>query len=170
VTPSVFSDVIWVDVVFVGVLLASVIVGLVRGLVFEVLSLAGWVVAYFVAQWFAPDVAPHLPVGRPGSAVNVGAAFAATFIAVLIAWSLLSRLVRLLLHATPLSLVDRALGAGFGLVRGVVVLLVLTTLVMFTSFAKSNAWRESRGAVWAGEALQGIKPMLPPQIAGHLPG
>ena len=38
-----------------GVLLLSVLVGLVRGLVFEVLSLLGWVVAYFAAQWFAPS-------------------------------------------------------------------------------------------------------------------
>ena len=30
--------------------------------------------------------------------------------------------------------------------------------------------QKSRGAVWAGEALQGIKPMLPAQLAGHLPG
>ncbi len=37
---------------------------LVRGLVFEVLSLAGWVAAYFAAQWLAPPLARRtLPVG-----------------------------------------------------------------------------------------------------------
>ena len=169
-TPSTFSDIGWVDVVFAAILVFSIIAGLMRGLMFEVLSLVGWLVAYFAAQWLAPEVAPHLPVGRPGSPLNLGAAFASTFIVVLVAWTLLARVVRLVVHATPLSLVDRALGAGFGLARGVVVLLVLTTLVMFTSYAKSNAWRESRGAVWAGEALQGIKPMLPAELAGHLPG
>jgi len=163
-------DIGWVDIFFAGVLLVSVIAGLVRGLVFEVLSLVGWVVAYFGAQWLAPEVAPHLPVGRPGSALNLGAAFASAFIVVLLIWSLVARLVRLLVHATPLSLVDRALGAGFGLLRGAVVLLFVTTLVMLSSFAHSQAWRQSRGAVWAGEALQGIKPMLPAQLAGHLPG
>jgi membrane protein required for colicin V production len=160
----------WVDIAFAGVLLLSVIAGLVRGLVFEVLSLVGWVVAYVCAQWLAPEVAPHLPVGRPGSALNLGVAFASAFVVVLLVWGLVARLVRLLLHATPLSLADRALGAGFGLARGLVVLLVVTTLVMLSSFAHSKAWRESRGAVWAGEALQGIKPMLPAQLAGHLPG
>jgi membrane protein required for colicin V production len=160
----------WVDIFFAGVLMVSVIAGLVRGLVFEVLSLVGWVVAYFGAQWLSPEVAPHLPVGRPGSALNLAAAFASAFIVVLLIWSVLTRLVRLLIHATPLSLVDRALGAGFGLVRGAVVLLAITTLVMLSSLVHSKAWRESRGAAWAGEALQGIKPMLPAQLAGHLPG
>ncbi|HMC14071.1 MAG TPA: CvpA family protein [Albitalea sp.] len=164
------NDIGWVDLFFAGVLLVSVIAGLVRGLVFEVLSLVGWVVAYIGAQWLSPELAPHLPVGRPGSAVNLAAAFASAFIVVLLVWSLVARLVRLLVHATPLSLVDRVLGAGFGLARGAVVLLVITTLVMLSSFAHSKAWRDSRGAVWAGEALQGIKPMLPAQLAGHLPG
>ena len=44
----------WVDWAFLGVLCLSAVVGLVRGLVFEVLSLLGWVAAYFAAQWFAP--------------------------------------------------------------------------------------------------------------------
>ena len=44
----------WVDITLAVVLLASVLIGLVRGLVFEVLSLAGWVVAYVAAQWLAP--------------------------------------------------------------------------------------------------------------------
>ncbi len=163
------SDIAWVDLVFIGILLLSVIVGLLRGLVFEVLSLVGWLVAYVAAQWLAGDVAPHLPIGRPGSPLNLGAAFASTFIVVLIAWTLVARLVRLMIRATPLSLVDRALGASFGLARGLLVLLVITTLVMLTSFARSNAWRESRGALWASGALQGIKPLLPAQLADHLP-
>jgi membrane protein required for colicin V production len=159
----------WVDWVFLGILVLSIIVGLMRGLVFEVLSLSGWLAAYFGAQWLSPDVAPHLPVGRPGSALNQAAAFACTFVAVLVAWTLLARLLRLVIHATPLSLVDRALGATFGVARAFVVMLAITTMVMLTSLAKSQAWQASRGAVWLNGALQGIRPVLPPQIAEHLP-
>ncbi len=50
------------DWAFLAVLAVSVIVGLVRGFVFECLSLAGWVVAWFAAQWAAPWVAGYLPV------------------------------------------------------------------------------------------------------------
>src|SRR5262249_3424937 len=130
----------------------------------------GWVVAYVGAQWLAPEVAPHLPIGRPGSAVNLGAAFALAFIVVLLVLGLVARLGGLLLDAAPLRLGDRALRAGLGLARGRVVLLVITTLVMLSWFAESKPWRESRAAAWAGEALQGIKPMLPAQLASHLPG
>lgn len=159
----------WVDWVFLGILLLSILVGLIRGLVFEVLSLLGWVAAYVAAQWLAPELAPHLPVGAAGSAVNHAAAFVVIFIAALIVWSLLARLVRMVIHATPLSLVDRALGATFGMARALIVMLAITTVVMLTSLAKTSAWQQSRGAVWLNGALHGIKPVLPPQIAEHLP-
>ncbi len=151
----------WVDWTLLAVLAASVVVGLVRGLVFECLSLAGWVVAWFAAQWAAPQLAPQLPVGAPGSAPNLAAAFALCFAGALVAWGLLARLVRLLVRATPLSLPDRLLGAGFGALRGGVLLLALASVVTLTPAAQSGPWRGSQGARWLEAALQGLRPLLP---------
>ncbi len=159
----------WVDLFLAGVLLISVIVGLVRGFVFEVLSLMGWFVAYFAAHWFAADLAPHIPVGNPGSGINHAAAFAALFIAVLIVWALASRLLRFLIHATPLSLPDRALGAGFGVLRGLTLLLAAATVISLTPLVKSPTWQASQGAQWLHAALTGLRPVLPPQLLQHLP-
>ncbi len=158
-----FSALGWVDLCLLAVLLASVVVGLVRGFVFELMSLAGWVVAWFGAQWAAPQLAPVLPVAAPGSALNLGAAFALCFLGALVIWGLLARLVRLLLHATPLSLVDRGLGAGFGLLRGGVLLLALATVLTLTPAAQSPAWQQSQGARWLGLSLKALKPLLPDQ-------
>jgi membrane protein required for colicin V production len=91
------------------------------------------------------------------------------FIGVLVLWGLVARLLRMLLHATPLSLPDRALGAAFGLARALVVMLAITTVVMLTSLAHSPAWQASRGAAWINDALHGMKPMLPSSIVHHLP-
>ncbi len=159
----------WVDWLLLAVLAASVIVGLVRGFVFECLSLAGWVVAWFGAQWGAPLLAPQLPVGEAGSAARLGTAFALAFVAALIAWGLLAKLVRMLIHATPLSVPDRLLGAGFGLLRGGVLLLALATAVGFTPAAQSQAWRGAKGARWLQQALHALAPLLPEPAARHLP-
>ncbi len=158
-----------VDWFLLAVLGLSVIIGVWRGLVFEVLSLLGWVAAYFAAQWFAPVMGGHIPVGAPGSAINHAAAFAVTFIAALIVWGLAARLVRLMITASPLSVPDRLLGAVFGLLRGTVVLLALATLVAMTPVARSPAWTQSHGAAWLSAMLQGLKPVLPAQVAQHLP-
>ena len=88
------------DWILLAIVAVSVVVGLWRGLVFEVLSLLGWVVAYVAAQLLAGTVAEQLPVGAPGSGVNHAAAFALTFIVVLIAWAIAARLVRWLVGAS----------------------------------------------------------------------
>ncbi len=167
--PLALPELAWLDWVFLAVLAISVAVGLARGLVFEVMSLAGWVVAYFAARWAAVDVARLLPVGEAGSAMNHAAGFAVAFIAALVVWALLSRLLRMAIHATPLSVVDRLLGAVFGIFRGLVLLLAVATVVNFSPAAKSPTWQQSQGARWLDAVLQGLKPLLPAQVQGYLP-
>ena len=162
-------DLGWVDWLLLAVLVLSIAVGLWRGLVFELLSLVGWVAAYIAAQAFAPMAAEHLPIGTPGGALNQAAAFALGFVLALMIWMLASRLLRLLIHATPLQLIDRVLGAGFGLLRGAVLLLAVATVVTITPAAREPAWQHSQGAAWLAVALQGLKPMLPESLAQHLP-
>ncbi|UUX94626.1 CvpA family protein [Aquabacterium sp. J223] len=151
----------WIDWALLSVLLLSVLVGLWRGLVFELLSLVGWLVAWFGAQWLQSDVAAWLPFGTPGGAINRTAAFVVAFVGLLVAWSLLSRLVRLLVAASPLSAVDRTLGAGFGLLRGLVVLLVLATAITLTPARASPSWQASHGAMWLNRVLDDLAPVLP---------
>jgi membrane protein required for colicin V production len=159
----------WVDWALLAVLAISVVVGLWRGLVFEVLSLVGWVVAFIAAQALATIVAAYVPIGVPGSALNHGIAFFATFVLALIVWALASRLARMVIHSTPLQPVDRVLGGVFGLARGAVLLLAVATVVMLSPAQRSAAWQQSRGAAWLATALQGLKPMLPDVIARQLP-
>lgn len=159
----------WVDVSMLLWMLLSVLIGLARGLIFETLSLLGWGVAYFAAQWVLPLLAPHLPVGEPDSMLNHAVAFGCAFFVVLLMWGLATRMVRLLVQWTPLKLPDRVLGAGFGAVRGLLVLLAVAAVVGLTPMAGSSAWKQSQGAAWLNVALHGLKPLLPPEFSQHLP-
>jgi len=161
-------DLAWVDIGLLVFLAVSIVVGLMRGLVFELLSLAGWVAAYVAALQWAPWMLPHIAVGEPGSALRHGVAYACVFVLALIAWSLAARLVRRLIRATPLSPVDRIFGAGFGLLRGTVALLVLAAVVGLTPLVNSPAWQQSHGAVWLNALLQGLRPWLSNEVS-HYP-
>lgn len=157
------------DLAFAGVLLLSALVGIWRGVVFEVLSVLGWLAAYVAAQALNPVVAPMLPIGAPDSALNHGAAFAIAFVLVLIIWGFVARGVRVLVHATPLSGPDRLLGAVFGVLRGAVLLLAIATLVLLTPAKKSSTWQQSQLAQAMTSALRNLKPLLPADLAQHLP-
>lgn len=156
------------DLAMLAVLLVSMAVGAWRGLAFELMSLLGWFAAYLAAQWFNPAVAPYLPIGSPGSPLNHAAAFALTFLAALIAWGLLARLLKMLIHATPLSGVDRLLGAAFGAVRGGVLLLAVAAVLTRTPWAESPTWQHSAGAAWLRVVITGLKPALPARISDQL--
>lgn len=163
----------WVDLSLLALLLVSVVIGLWRGLLFEVMSLAGWVAAYIAAQVFGPELAPHLPAleqaGAGGSGPRIAVAFVLVFVLALIVWSLLSALLRRLIQASPLSGLDRMLGGAFGLLRGVLVALVIVTVVQLTPFGKTPAWRASSGVVGLQTVLAGLRPWLPAELVRHLP-
>ncbi len=160
----------WVDAVLAAVLLVSVVMGLARGVTYELMGLTGWVVAYFAAAWLVPQVAPHIPVGLQESALNQSATLVVCFIGVLVAWGLLARVISLLVKATPLSFLDRVLGAVFGALRGGVLLLLVATVVALTPAAQSPAWRASTAAPLLMGAVKGVKTLLPPDLARWLPG
>jgi len=159
----------WLDWIVLVVAAASIVIGLVRGFVFECLSLAGWVVAWFAAQWTAPGLAAHLPVGVPGGGLNHGVAFALAFVLALVVWALVARLIRMAIHATPLSVADRILGGAFGALRALVLLLALSTVVSLTPAAQSAPWRGSTGARALTQMLAALKPLLPEPAARLLP-
>jgi len=155
----------WVDLALAGLLLISVGIGLWRGLAFELMSLAGWVVAYFAAPPLAPLVEALLPEGKFGpSAVHL-VALVLAFFAVLLVWSLATRLVKMLIHATPLSVIDRLGGAGFGALRGVFVALLLVLVIGASPLAESSTWRASRAAPVLAGVLHDLAPLLPEPLA-----
>ncbi|MES2483560.1 MAG: CvpA family protein [Pseudomonadota bacterium] len=158
------------DWLFVAVLLLSVVIGLWRGLVYEVLSLAGWVLAFVLAQWSAPGLAGWLPVGDTVQSVRYAIAFGLVFIVSVFAAGLLASLMRRMIQTVGLRPVDRMLGTGFGAMRGIVLVLAIAVVFLLTPLRDSAWWTQSQGAPVAVAALKGLKPMLPERFGRYLPG
>jgi membrane protein required for colicin V production len=156
------------DWALLGVLGLSMLLGAWRGLVYEVLSVLGWAVSFFAAQWFAPSVAAMLPLQSATEPVRYAAAFVLVFIGVLVACSLLTVAIKKLVQAVGLRPIDRTLGAGFGILRGLILLLAATVVINMTALKTSGWWQESTGAGVLNTALITIKPMLPEQFAKYL--
>lgn len=156
------------DWIFCGVLLLSFLLGVWRGLVHELLSLVSWIAAFILAQWLAPSVADNLPLTGASEMMRYAAGFVLVFVGVVFAVSLAARLVKMMLESVGLRPVDRALGAVFGLLRGVVLLLSATVVIQMTPFKSSQDWRESASAGIATAALAGLKPLLPQEFGKYL--
>ena len=158
-----------VDWILLAVLGLSMLLGLWRGLVQEVLSLAGWVAAFFVAQIYAPQAAAWLPMEGSSQMLRYAAGFVVVFIAVLIATVLVSFVIKKLVSAVGLGPLDRLLGSLFGLLRGLVILLAVTVVVGMTPMRESDAWQHAQGAQWLQQFLHVLKPVLPADFGKYLP-
>jgi membrane protein required for colicin V production len=156
------------DWIFLALLVASLLLGAWRGLVYEVLSVLSWAVSFYAAQWFAPQVATMLPLQSAAESVRYAAAFVLVFIAALFAAGLLAFLLKKLVEAMGLRPVDRTLGAAFGLLRGLILLLAATVVMNMTALRSSGWWQESRGAPLLEATLRGLKPVLPEQFSRYL--
>lgn len=156
------------DYTVIALVLLSALLGWWRGLVYEVLSLLGWVAAYVVARQFAADAAPLMPAALGTMDVRVAAAFVLLFVATLIvggfvAWGL-SKLVKWV----GLGWLDGSLGALFGLLRGVLMVMALMLLAGLTDFPKQRFWRDA----WLSKPLESVvlavKSRLPQDVVQRL--
>ena len=157
------------DWIFIVVLLGSMLLGAWRGLVYEVLSLLGWVVAFMVARIWAQDVALWLPLDGWDIQLRYAAAFVLLIVAALFAWGVISWLSKQLIEAVGLRPVDRTLGALFGVLRGGLLLLVLALVIQYTPMHAALWWQESTLAPWLTAGVDWVLPALPQDWGRYLP-
>lgn len=157
------------DVILAAVLAVSVLLGLWRGLLYEALSLLTWIAAYMVAQRWAGDAAERLPLADWSDPLRYAAGFVVLFVVALFAGGLLAWLVRLTARSVGLRPMDRVLGAAFGAVRGVLILMATALLVQHTPWVDSPVWREAAGPRWLDYGLAAVKGLVPARLAVYFP-
>ena len=157
------------DWILLAVLVCSLLLGAWRGLVYEVLSVLGWIAAFVLAHWLAPDIAPSLPLGNASDVVRYAAAFVLVFVLAAFASGLVAALLKRAIQAVGLRPVDRVLGMVFGLLRGLVLILAAGVVICSTPLQRADWWRASTGAGMVTAALHTLKQALPAEYARYLP-
>lgn len=158
----------WLDYAVIGVFTASLVVGAWRGLVREVLSILGWVIAFLAANLLAGPLGPAMPQAIPSPELRVAAAYVAVFVGSLIVTTLLGLLLSKIVKAVGLGGVDRMFGALFGAARGLLIVLAVALLAGLTSAPRQPFWRDSASGPLLVQAAQALKPLLPQTFAERL--
>ena len=132
------------DYVVVSIVIASLLLGLWRGVIGEIIALVAWLLAFFAAKWWGAEIAQALFSGIADPALRIVAGWVAVFVAVLMLMALLRLAVRGLLKALGLTITDRLLGVIFGVARGLVIVFVLVAVGGMTSVPKEKWWSEAQ--------------------------
>ena len=121
----------------------SVLISVMRGMAREVIALAGWIVAFVVANLYSGTVAAWLPSAITSESARMLAAFLMLFLMVLLAMGLLAVAVSRLVKSAGLSIEDRVLGGVFGLARGVLIVMVFVLMAGLTSLPRQPIWKDA---------------------------
>ena len=133
----------WVDVVIVGIIFLSALVGLARGLIREAMSLLVWLSAIGVGYLLHKGVAETLTPYIAQPALRQAAAFVGIVLLVLIIGAILGTLLNALIEKTGLTWIDRLLGVVFGAARGLVLVAMVVFLAALTPVADEPWWKDS---------------------------
>lgn len=138
------NSLIWVDYGIIGLIGLSALIGLMRGLVREVFSLALWGAAIWLGLRFGRDFSVHLESVIPIPSARMAASFLILFIGTLLAGGLLAYLLGKLVDSTGLGGTDRLAGLLFGMVRGMLIAAVLVLLAGVTPLPEDPWWKQSK--------------------------
>jgi len=158
----------WLDYAVIGVFAVSLVLGAWRGLVREVISILGWVIAFLSANLLAGPIGPAMPQAIPTPELRVAAAFVAVFVAALLVTSLAGLLLSKFVKAVGLGGVDGLLGAVFGAARGLLIVLAAALLAGLTSAPRQPYWRDSASGPLLAQAAGLLKPLLPQTLTERL--
>lgn len=158
----------WFDYAIIVALALSVLVGLWRGFIGEVMALVCWVLAFWVAWMFGPVLAEQFSASISVPSVRVMLGYALCFIAVLIASAIVSYLLRKLVSGSGLSGTDRLLGMVFGLVRGFALVVLVIVLMKFTPVIRDDWWQQSRMLPTFERSASWMTTLLPEAVAKYL--
>ncbi len=148
------------DMVVLGIIAISMLVGAIRGFVKEAFSLAVWAAAFLVAFQYSGTLALQLENHIELPSARNALAFSGLFLVVLLIGGLLTFLIGKLVEKTGLSGTDRLLGGVFGGIRGLVLVIALMLVAGLTPVPQDPWWKSSRSiqsllplAEWSAQFL-----------------
>lgn len=158
------------DFAVLGIIGVSFILGLMRGLIKELLSLVAYGLAFLAAVWWGPAVSDlWLLHWVSQDYLRMGIAYFALFVATLLSVGLVNMALAAMVRGTGLSPADRGLGGLFGIVRGLLLVLVLVTLVGYTPLTLEPWWKNAVLSKQVTSIIHQIGQKLPPPMNQWLP-
>ena len=158
------------DFALLGILGASTLLGAFRGLIKELLSLVAFGLAFLAAVWWGPSLAGMTILNWVSHEyLRLGISYAALFVMTLLAVGLVNMAMAAMIKSTGLSPADRGLGSLFGLVRGVLLVLVLVTLAGYTPLPEEPWWQQAMFSEQVVGVIQELKARVPPPVDQWLP-
>lgn len=133
----------WVDYAILFIVGLSMMTGLIRGFVRELIALCIWVSAIWIGYHYSSEVSPYLRSYLEDNMLRQIASFVLLMLGTVLVGSILSSILSFILSRSPLKGTDRLLGMAFGFVRGTFIVALLIGVIHLTSLASDSEFRNA---------------------------
>lgn len=153
------------DWIVIVVMVLSMLMGLVRGMISELVSFGSWFGALIAARLGAEPLGKLFEHTMENSALRLGLAFILIFLVALISIRMIGRALSLAANRVGLGFLDRLLGAVFGMVRAMAILMVLVVFAALTGLNEQADWKRAWFTLPLERVTAMALPLLPKAVA-----
>lgn len=149
---------------FIAVILAlSVLLGVKRGLLCEIIALISWLAAFAIAIIFTDALVVHMNNYVKTEFLSVMASFTLLFAGTLIIGAIVNYLASSLTSSMGgLSFMNHLLGSIFGLIRGGIISLFIVFILVNTPTAEASWFKEAQSVIFLKEPIHLIQARVLP--------
>ncbi|MFZ7111952.1 MAG: CvpA family protein [Desulfatiglandales bacterium] len=156
------------DIIIACILVFFVVRGLIRGFIKETASLVGVVLGLLLAIRFQPLVTAMFKTSFPSMPLVELVGFGAIFFGVLVLCNLLGWGIKFLFKKALLGWVDRTLGLGLAVIKGVIITYIGIVLLTFSPLAGTPLVANSKLAPMIITSYQSMVNLISPECYNKL--
>ena len=161
-----------VDYGIIIIIMISMLMGLMRGLIREILSIITWSAAIVAAIGYCKPISElfHSIIPQPG--IRLVIAFILVWFIVLIIGGIINRVIEQIIKVTKFTVTDRITGGIFGFVRGVAIIVVAMVMLKISGIIKDYSLKDSNLIAQFSQVALWFEKQLPDDLKKlnlHLP-
>ena len=158
------------DVIFLILIGLSALVGIARGFTKELLSIVGWLVAALCVYYLTPIINPIMKNYISSEMLSTLVSGMLILLVVCIFWVLAVDKIASSIRQSKLSPLDRIFGMFFGILRGVIVVVLIEMMIVsvIPEDSKKGVFAESKIFQMAGDIATPVREMIPEETLDSL--
>ena len=156
------------DIAALAVVALSILFAYARGVIRSLIGTAAWIIGFVAALVFTPAVGALLPAVADAPFLPYVFTFVGIFVAAVVVGALVAWPLRAVVRKAGMGFLDASLGATFGLVRGMAIMVAFALIAGVTGIAQRDWWQNAFLAPSLGSGAMALRPWLPQAWAERL--
>ncbi len=151
----------FIDYFILIVIGVSVLLGFIHGFIRMILSVLVWIAAFFISAFYGPHLATTFSLVTNDPKWQLWLSYGTVFVVAVVVGFVIKLILNLILTGGNVGIINRFLGAVFGGIRGVIVVLLFAWFALLVGMDQTAPFQGSRLMPFFENLLTNVETMFP---------